>query len=150
MSPWREVQGNILSGIWQLKRSQAPPFFICFLGPHLQHMEVPRLRVQSEVHLPAYITATTTPDPSRICDLQHSSGQHQIFNPLSEVGWTCILMDTSRTFNPLSHNGNSQAGAIRNLCPSPPPPKNFQLPWRAPLSTTALPPQHIDGDSGLK
>ena len=43
-------------------------------------MEVPRLRVQLELQLPAYITATATSDPSRSCDLHHSS-----VNPLSKV-----------------------------------------------------------------
>ena len=38
------------------------PFF--FLGPHLWHMEVPRLGVKSKLHLPAYATATATQDPS--------------------------------------------------------------------------------------
>ena len=28
---------------------------------------------------------TATPDPSRVCDLHHSSGQCQILNPLSEA-----------------------------------------------------------------
>ena len=37
---------------------------IVFLGPHPQHMEVPRLGVESELQLPAYTTATATPDPS--------------------------------------------------------------------------------------
>ena len=45
-----------------------PPFF---LGLHLQHMEVPSLGVESE--LLAYTTATAMPDPSRVCDLHHSS-----------------------------------------------------------------------------
>ena len=40
-----------------------------FLGLHLQHMEVPRLGVESELQLQAYATATATPDPSRTCDL---------------------------------------------------------------------------------
>ena len=31
------------------------PFFV-FLGPHLQHMEVPKLGVKSELQLPAYST----------------------------------------------------------------------------------------------
>ena len=30
---------------------------------HLQHMEVPRLGVKSELKLPVYTTATATPDP---------------------------------------------------------------------------------------
>jgi len=32
-------------------------------------MEVPRLRGESELQLPAYTTATATQDPSRVCDL---------------------------------------------------------------------------------
>ena len=47
--------------------------FRLFLGPHLQHMEVPRLRAELEPPLPAYTTVTETPDPSRVCDLHHSS-----------------------------------------------------------------------------
>ena len=31
-------------------------------------MEVPRLEVASELQLPAYTTATATPDPSLVCD----------------------------------------------------------------------------------
>ena len=38
-------------------------FLFFFLGPHLWHMEVPRLRVKSELQLPAYTTATEMPDP---------------------------------------------------------------------------------------
>ena len=37
-------------------------FFFFFLGPHLQHMEIPRLGVEIELQLPAY-TTTTMPDP---------------------------------------------------------------------------------------
>ena len=59
--------------------------FIVFLELHLQHMEVPRLGVESELQLPAYIIATATQDPSCICDLYHSSQQRQILNPLSKA-----------------------------------------------------------------
>ena len=40
--------------------------FLVFLGPHLQHMEVTRLGVESELQLQAYAkaTATATPDLS--------------------------------------------------------------------------------------
>ena len=38
-------------------------FFLFFLGLHLQHMDVLRLEVKSELQLQAYDTATTTPDP---------------------------------------------------------------------------------------
>ena len=71
--------------------------FFCFLGPHLQHMDVSRPGVKSELQLPAYTTAIATPDPSRICNLHHSSWQQRIRNPLSkDRDRTCILMDTSQ------------------------------------------------------
>ena len=67
-------------------------FFI--LGPHPQHREVPRLGVESELQLPAYSSATATPDQSPIFDLHHSSRQRRILNPLSEAGdRTRILLD---------------------------------------------------------
>ena len=60
-------------------------------------MEVPRLEVKLELQLPAYATATATQDSSHICDLHHSSRQHQIPNPLSEArDWTYNLMVPSR------------------------------------------------------
>ena len=72
-------------------------FFFHFLGPHLWHMQVPRLGVELELQLPTYTTATATPDSSLVCDLHHSSWQRRIFNPLSEVrDRTWILMDASR------------------------------------------------------
>ena len=42
---------------------------VCLLGPHPRHMQLPRLGVESELPLPAYITATAMPDPSWVCDL---------------------------------------------------------------------------------
>ena len=33
-------------------------FLFCFLGPDLWHIEVPRLGVNAELHLPAYTPAT--------------------------------------------------------------------------------------------
>ena len=38
-------------------------FFFFFLELHLWHMEVLRLGIDSELQLPAYTTATATPDP---------------------------------------------------------------------------------------
>ena len=66
-------------------------FFVClfifvFLGPHLMHMEVPRLGVESELYPLAYTTATVMPDPSHVCDLHLSSQQRQVLNPLSKTG----------------------------------------------------------------
>jgi len=79
-----------------------------FLGLHLQHMEVPRLGVKSELQLPAYATATAMPDPSCICNLGHRLQQHRILNPLSKAGdWTHILTDDDQALHLLSDNGNS-------------------------------------------
>ena len=68
-----------------------------FVGPHLQHMEIPRLGVELELQLLAYATTTATANPSCVCDLYRSSWQCQIFNPLSGArDGNHILMDTSR------------------------------------------------------
>ena len=69
--------------------------FFCFLGLHLQHMEVPWLGVESG--LKVLVFATATQDLSRVFDLHQSSRQHQILNPLSSArDRTRILKDTSR------------------------------------------------------
>ena len=47
-------------------------------------MEVPRPGVESELQLPASTAATATRDPSRVCNLHHSSRQRRIVNPLSK------------------------------------------------------------------
>ena len=93
--------------IYQWTLSLLPCLFIFFfLGPHPWHTEASKLGVKSELKLLAYTMATQ--DPSLIWNLYHSSRQHWIVHPLSEVrDWTCILMDTSRMLNSLSHNGNS-------------------------------------------
>ena len=58
-------------------------------------MEGPRLRIELELQLLAYPTATATPDLSHICDLHHSSWQRRILNPLSEArDQTRIFTDT--------------------------------------------------------
>ena len=69
-----------------------------FLGPHPQHMEVPRLGVQLELQLPAYATATKLGVRAASLGYIHlSSRQHQILNPLSKArDRTYNLMDTSR------------------------------------------------------
>ena len=70
-------------------------FFFGFVGPHLWHMEVPRLGVESQ--LPAYTTATATWDLSYICGLHRSSWQCQVPDPLSKVrDRTFILLATSQ------------------------------------------------------
>ena len=67
--------------------------FFCFLGPHLQHMEVLRLGVLSELQLLAYTTATAAWDPSRVCNLHHIPRECWILDSLSEArDQTCNLM----------------------------------------------------------
>ena len=81
---------------------------VFILQPHLQHMAVPWLGVESELHPPGYTTATAMQDPSCVCDLCHSFQLCWILNPLSEArDWTGIFMDISQVLNPLSHKGNS-------------------------------------------
>ena len=58
--------------------------------------------------VPAFSTASATPDPSHVSNLHHSSWQCWILNPLSEArDRTHILMDTSQFRFLLSHNRNS-------------------------------------------
>ena len=54
------------------RRNQFLFFFFLFRAPPAAY-EVLRQGVESELQLPAYTTATATPDPSRICSLCHSS-----------------------------------------------------------------------------
>ena len=84
------------------KRNGVLLFFVClffFFWPHLQHIEVHKLGVKLELQLQAYTTATSTPDPSHICDLCHILWQHQFLNPLSKArDQTHILTDTVSGF----------------------------------------------------
>ena len=105
--------------------------FCLFLGLHPWHMEVPRLGVQSELQLLAYARATAMPYLSLVCDLQHSSQQHWILNPLNGArdrtlklmvpSWihsrcTMVGTPTFLFFNPFSFlvapaaHGSSQTG----------------------------------------
>ena len=70
--------------------------FLPFLGLHLQHMEVPRLGVESERQLQAYATARNTRSKLHLQrNLCHILRQQQLLNPLSEArDQTRILMDT--------------------------------------------------------
>ena len=83
-------------------------FFFFFLGLHPWHLEVPRLRVETELQLLAYTTATAMPDPCRVCSLHHSLWQFCILYPLREArDQTCLLMDTSCIYYQWAINGNS-------------------------------------------
>ena len=71
-------------------------FKFIFLRPHTAYGSS-QARGESELQLPAYITATATSDLSSVCDLYHSSLQRWILNPLSGASdWTRILMDASQ------------------------------------------------------
>ena len=59
--------------IWTSKNLFIYLFIFCFLGPHLGHMEVSRLEVESVLQLPAYTTAIAMQNMSCICDPHHSS-----------------------------------------------------------------------------
>ena len=54
----------------------------CLLGPHLRHMEVPRIGVESELQLPAYAPATATQDAQPT-----KQGQELNLHP---HGWTLV------------------------------------------------------------
>ena len=90
-------------------------FVFCFLGLHLWHMEVPRLGVKMELHLPAYATATG--DPSRICNLHQSSQQCWIPDLLNKTrDWNCILTNTSLSCFCCATTGTPKASQIVSPC----------------------------------
>ena len=91
-------------------------WFFCFflLGLHSQHMDVPRLGVQSELYLPDYATATATLDLSCVCDPHHSSRQCWILNPLSKSRDRTLHPHRYKSGSLLSHNGNSRRGLVLN------------------------------------
>ena len=116
---WPEIRGMKAKPILDVHYSQSPLciFFLLllfgFLGQHLQHMEVRRLRAESELQLLIYTTATATPDPSHVCNLHHSSQQRRIRNPLSKGrDRTRNLVVPSQIHQPLSHDGNSPAAFL--------------------------------------
>ena len=70
--------------------------FFFFLGPHLWHMAVPRLRVESELAAGLHHSYSHTKS-EHVCDLHQSSWEGWILNPLSQArDRTCLFMDISR------------------------------------------------------
>ena len=100
MFKWQRKLGLGRRGnFWKLSFLELS-LFVClwffFLGPYLQHIEVPRLGVELKLQVLAYTTAIAMPDRSHICDLHWGSQQCQILNPLNRArDWTRMLMDTS-------------------------------------------------------
>ena len=71
-------------------------FFFGFLGPHLWHMEVPRLGIELlELQLQAYATATVMPDLNCVCEYTTALGSARSLTHCVRRDRTCILMDTS-------------------------------------------------------
>ena len=107
-------------GYYSLSLSLSFFFFFCFLGPHLQHMQVPRLGAESELQMPAYDTATETQDLSHVCDLNHSSWKHWILNLLSEArDRTRNLMVTSQICFCCTTTGTPPCCTTTGTPPSP-------------------------------
>ena len=75
---WRKLKKDCQVHIWDDSLRTGNLFLlfifyvILFLGPHLRHMEFPRLEVRSELRLPAYTTATAMWNLSHACNT-HSS-----------------------------------------------------------------------------
>ena len=85
-----------------------PFFFICFLGPHPWHMEVPRLGTEWELQLLAYTTATATQGSKPRYRPTPQLTAMPILNPLSEArNRTCNLMVASQ-IRFCCTSGNSQ------------------------------------------
>ena len=97
-------------------------------------MEVPGLGVKSELQPLAYTTATATPDPIRVCNLNHSSQQHRILSEAKDQ--TCVLMDASQIYFCWTTKGTHEFffSVHRTLSPSHPDLKfkNHLLPLSSP------------------
>ena len=77
-------------------------FLFIFIFFFKATMEVPRLGVESGLQLLAYTTARATWDPSRVCDLHHSSQQRWVLNSASKardpirITWTLVGFATAK------------------------------------------------------
>ena len=89
--------------------SDAPQWELHFsLRPHVQHMEVPQLGVESELDLSAYTIATAKTYSNCICDLHHILWQCRILTHWARPGIKPKCLRTSCwVLNPLSHNSSS-------------------------------------------
>ena len=97
------------------------------------------------LQLPAYATATAMPDLNCVCDLHHSSWQHQILNWLSEArNQTCVFMDTNQIYICWDTMGTPSTvlllwELLSSSAPDPPEQKQWHFkadPSPAPLPTT--------------
>ena len=99
------VRGCVLSSliyVWLAVHTSQHHFFLVFLGPHLQLMQVPRLGVELKPQLPATATATAVPEPSHVCD------PHRSLTHCARPGIEPIYSQTlCLVLNSLSHSRNS-------------------------------------------
>ena len=82
------------SGLWWVPVTYKKILFF-FLWSHLQHMDVPRLGVKSELQLPAYTTVTATRDLSLIFNVRALSNTRCLTHwarPGFEAGFSWILV----------------------------------------------------------
>ena len=84
--------------------------FFVYLGPHWQHMQVPKLEVQLELWLPVYATATATQDPSRVWSATYTTAHcnagsltHRVIPGIKPSS----SQETYSDWFPLSCDGNS-------------------------------------------
>ena len=101
-----EIFHNIFLKTWKIYKWKYTKFYdsyyiyiFCppplFLGPHLQHMEVPSIGVKSELKLPDYCSHSNMGPEPHLWPT-HSSQQRRILNPLSEArDWMRFLTDIS-------------------------------------------------------
>ena len=97
----------------QMWKSGGKGFFVlfAFLGPHPWHMEFPRRGSQIGATAASLHHSTAMQDPSHAYDLQHSSRQHWILNPLSEArDRTCNLMVPSQILSAEPRRAGAPAG----------------------------------------
>ena len=81
-------------------------FLFFFLRLHLQHGEIPRLRVKSELQFQAYATATDS-----------NAGSKLHLRPMPQLAAMPGMEPTSsqtlcQVLNPLSHNKNSKMASV--------------------------------------
>ena len=114
-------------------------FFVFFRAAY----EVPRLGIESELQLPAYTTAMTTPDLSHVCSLHHSSQQCQILNHWMKPGiepessWILVDFITTEPQWELPEDVSGREGEQQEACS-----------WKRCLRAKAAPYWHL-GDKDL-
>ena len=94
-------------------------FFFPFLGPHLQHREVPKQGIELELQLPAYDTATARATPHLSCTVTYASVCSNA-GSLTHCARPGIEPASSPTLyqvlNPLSPTGTPSGLLFGSLC----------------------------------